>query len=95
MQISAVLALVLQDWLDGIVVVVLLAWHISTSIISTKQGYDVQASLVGDSLITEIVTRGSKKIRISATELVPGDIVHVSQVSGDNVARPSCDMGQS
>lgn len=77
-------AIVLHNWLDFIILGGLLAWHVGMTGYSIKESHDVHASLAGDIKMTATVIRESGKGKISATELVPGDVVQISQVCQNN-----------
>jgi H+-transporting ATPase len=75
MEIAAILALGLSDWVDFGVIVGILLLNAFVGFYQEKQAADVVASLKGDIAMRCTVVRGGQKSNILARELVPGDIV--------------------
>ena len=77
---TALLAAVMRDWFDLLVITSLLSWNAYQKVYSIIQSDDRRDALVGDIMMAAMVVREGKEIKIPAVELVPGDVVHVSQV---------------
>ena len=75
MEIAALLAAGLQDWVDFGVICGILALNAFVGFYQEKQAADVVASLKGDIAMRTTVVRDSEETTILARELVPGDIV--------------------
>lgn len=75
MEIAAILALGLGDWVDFGVICGILLLNAFVGFYQEKQAADVVASLKGDIAMRCNVVRGGQKVNILARELVPGDIV--------------------
>lgn len=75
MEIAAILALGLGDWIDFGVICGILLLNAFVGFYQEKQAADVVASLKGDIAMRCNVVRGGQKQNILARELVPGDIV--------------------
>lgn len=75
MEIAALLALGLQDWIDFGVIVGILLLNAFVGFYQEKQAADVVASLKGDIAMRCTVIRDGREQEILARELVPGDIV--------------------
>lgn len=83
MEIAALLALGLQDWVDFGVIVGILMLNAFVGFYQEKQAADVVASLKGDIAMRCTVVRDGREQEILARELVPGDIILVQE--GDTV----------
>lgn len=79
MEIAALLALGLNDWIDFGVIVGILLLNAFVGFYQEKQAADVVASLKGDIAMRCTVVRDSSEHEILARELVPGDIVSLSR----------------
>lgn len=77
MEIAAILAIGLRDWVDFGVIVGILILNAFVGWYQEKQAADVVASLKGDIAMKAIVIRDGSEQEIRARELVPGDIVSV------------------
>lgn len=75
MEIAALLAVGLEDWIDFGVILGILILNAAVGWYQEKQAADVVASLKGDIAMRAIVVRDGKEQEILARELVPGDIV--------------------
>ncbi|KAI3396972.1 hypothetical protein diail_11372 [Diaporthe ilicicola] len=75
MEIAALLAVGLKDWIDFGVIVGILFLNAAVGWYQEKQAADVVASLKGDIAMRATVIRNGKEEEILARELVPGDIV--------------------
>lgn len=75
MEIAALLALGLNDWIDFGVIVGILLLNAFVGFYQEKQAADVVASLKGDIAMRCTVVRDSHEQEILARELVTGDIV--------------------
>lgn len=75
MEIAALLAVGLKDWIDFGVIVGILFLNAAVGWYQEKQAADVVASLKGDIAMRATVIRDGKEEEILARELVPGDIV--------------------
>jgi H+-transporting ATPase len=75
MELAAVLAAGLRDWVDFGVIVGILLLNAFVGWYQEKQAADVVASLKGDIAMKAIVIRDGSEQEIKARELVPGDIV--------------------
>lgn len=75
MEIAALLALGLQDWVDFGVIVGILLLNAFVGFYQEKQAADVVASLKGDIAMRCTAIRQGQEQEILARELVPGDIV--------------------
>lgn len=77
MEIAALLAVGLNDWIDFGVIVGILFLNAFVGYYQEKQAADVVASLKGDIAMKSTVIRDGQESVILARELVPGDIVGV------------------
>jgi H+-transporting ATPase len=75
MELAAILAAGLQDWLDFGVIVAILLLNAGVGWYQEKQAADVVASLRGDIALRATVVRDGVEQDIKAREIVPGDIV--------------------
>lgn len=75
MEIAALLAAGLQDWVDFGVIIGILLLNAAVGWYQEKQAADVVASLKGDIAMRATVIRDGQETSILARELVPGDIV--------------------
>lgn len=75
MELAALLAVGLGDWVDFGVILGILALNAFVGFYQEKQAADVVASLKGDIAMKATVIRDGKEQQILARELVPGDIV--------------------
>ncbi|KAF1363954.1 plasma-membrane proton-e [Lizonia empirigonia] len=92
MELAALLAAGLQDWIDFGVICGILLLNAIVGWYQEKQAADVVASLKGDIAMKATVVRDNQQQTILARELVPGDIVVVEEgatVPGD--VRLICD----
>ncbi|KAL1876841.1 hypothetical protein VTK73DRAFT_9143 [Phialemonium thermophilum] len=92
MEIAALLAVGLGDWIDFGVILGILFLNAFVGFYQEKQAADVVASLKGDIAMRCTVVRDGREQNILARELVPGDIVIIQE--GDTVpadARLICD----
>ncbi|KAH8163458.1 hypothetical protein CIB48_g4774 [Xylaria polymorpha] len=86
MELAALLAVGLQDWIDFGVILGILALNAFVGFYQEKQAADVVASLKGDIAMRATVVRDGREQQILARELVPGDIVIIQEgqtVPGD------------
>ncbi|KAI0467432.1 E1-E2 ATPase-domain-containing protein [Xylaria cf. heliscus] len=86
MELAALLAVGLQDWIDFGVILGILALNAFVGFYQEKQAADVVASLKGDIAMRANVVRDGQEQQILARELVPGDIVIIQEgqtVPGD------------
>ncbi|CAN8096165.1 unnamed protein product [Discula destructiva] len=86
MELAALLALGLKDWIDFGVIVGILLLNAFVGYYQEKQAADIVASLKGDIAMKTTVVRDGQEQVILARELVPGDIVIVQDgqtVPGD------------
>ena len=77
MEIAALLALGLRDWVDFGVIVGILLLNAFVGWYQEKQAADVVASLKGDIAMKAVVVRDGHEQEVKARELVPGDIVSI------------------
>jgi H+-transporting ATPase len=77
MEIAALLAAGLQDWVDFGVICGILLLNAIVGWYQEKQAADVVASLKGDIAMKAQVVRDGQQTSILARELVPGDIVRI------------------
>ena len=92
MELAALLAAGLQDWVDFGVICGILLLNAVVGWYQEKQAADVVASLKGDIAMKATVVRDGQELDIKARELVPGDIVIIEE--GESVpadARLICD----
>lgn len=75
MEIAALLAVGLGDWIDFGVILGILFLNAFVGYYQEKQAADVVASLKGDIAMKATVVRDGQEQTILARELVPGDIV--------------------
>lgn len=75
MEIAALLAAGLGDWIDFGVILAILLLNASVGFYQEKQAADVVASLKGDIAMRCTVVRDGGEKSVLARELVPGDIV--------------------
>ncbi|KAJ8127382.1 hypothetical protein O1611_g6253 [Lasiodiplodia mahajangana] len=95
MELAALLAVGLQDWIDFGVILGILALNAFVGFYQEKQAADVVASLKGDIAMKAMVVRDGREQQILARELVPGDIVIIQEgqtVPGD--AQLICDYNK-
>ncbi|KAI8632879.1 hypothetical protein F5Y19DRAFT_491496 [Xylariaceae sp. FL1651] len=95
MELAALLAVGLGDWIDFGVILGILALNAFVGFYQEKQAADVVASLKGDIAMKATVVRDGKEQQILARELVPGDIVIIQEgqtVPGD--AQLICDYNR-
>jgi H+-transporting ATPase len=86
MELAALLAAGLQDWVDFGVICGILLLNAIVGWYQEKQAADVVASLKGDIAMKATVVRDNQQQTILARELVPGDIVVIEEgqsVPGD------------
>ena len=76
MEVAALLALGLGDWVDFGVIVAILLLNALVGFYQEKQAADVVAALKGDIAMRCTAIRDGQKQNILARELVPGDIVN-------------------
>ena len=75
MEIAALFALGLRDWIDFGVIIAILMLNAIVGWYQEKQAADVVASLRGDIAMKATVVRNGSEQEIKAREIVPGDIV--------------------
>lgn len=75
MEVAALLAVGLGDWIDFGVIVGILMLNAFVGYYQERQAADIVASLKGDIAMRCTVVRDSNEQEILARELVPGDIV--------------------
>jgi hypothetical protein len=75
MEVAALLAVGLSDWIDFGVIVGILMLNAFVGYYQERQAADIVASLKGDIAMRCTVVRDSNQQEILARELVPGDIV--------------------
>ncbi|KAI0453345.1 E1-E2 ATPase-domain-containing protein [Xylaria acuta] len=95
MELAALLAVGLKDWIDFGVILGILALNAFVGFYQEKQAADVVASLKGDIAMRANVVRDGREQQILARELVPGDIVIIQEgqtVPGD--AQLICDYNR-
>ncbi|KAI0172465.1 plasma-membrane proton-e [Hypoxylon sp. FL1284] len=95
MEIAALLAVGLNDWIDFGVICGILCLNAFVGFYQEKQAADVVASLKGDIAMRANVVRNGAEEQILARELVPGDIVILQEgqtVPGD--AQLICDYSR-
>jgi hypothetical protein len=80
MELAVLLAAGLRDWIDFGVIIGILMLNATVGWYQEKQAADVVASLKGDIAMKAEVVRDGSVQEIKARELVPGDIVSISQV---------------
>lgn len=81
MEVAALLAVGLGDWVDFGVILGILFLNAFVGFYQEKQAADVVASLKGDIAMRCTVVRDSNEQEIPARELVPGDIVRHSPLT--------------
>ncbi|KAJ5392065.1 plasma membrane H+-ATPase Pma1 [Penicillium cosmopolitanum] len=92
MEMAAVLAAGLRDWIDFGVIIGILMLNATVGWYQEKQAADVVASLKGDIAMKALVVRGGQEQEIKARGIVPGDIIILEEgctVPGE--ARLICD----
>lgn len=82
MELAALLAAGLRDWVDFGVIIGILLLNAIVGWYQEKQAADVVASLKGDIAMKATVVRDGKEESILAREIVPGDIVRSQRLSG-------------
>ncbi|KAI1263876.1 hypothetical protein F5Y18DRAFT_118694 [Xylariaceae sp. FL1019] len=95
MELAALLAVGLGDWIDFGVILGILALNAFVGFYQEKQAQDVVSSLKGDIAMRALVIRDGREQQILARELVPGDIVIIQEgqtTPGD--ARLICDYNR-
>lgn len=78
MEVAALLAVGLQDWIDFGVILGILFLNAFVGFYQEKQAADIVASLKGDIAMRCTVIRDGQEQNILARELVPGDIVRLN-----------------
>ncbi|PYH78526.1 putative plasma membrane H(+)ATPase [Aspergillus uvarum CBS 121591] len=92
MELAVLLAAGLDDWIDFGVIIGILCLNAAVGWYQEKQAADVVASLKGDIAMRATVVRDGQQQEILARELVPGDVIIVSEghvIPGD--AKVICD----
>lgn len=79
MEMAAILAAGLRDWIDFGVIIGILMLNATVGWYQEKQAADVVASLKGDIAMKAMVVRDGEEQEIRARELVPGDIVRIAE----------------
>ena len=79
MELAALLAAGLRDWIDFGVICGILLLNAFVGWYQEKQAADVVASLKGDIAMRATVVRGGREQEIKAREIVPGDIIIVEE----------------
>jgi H+-transporting ATPase len=79
MEIAALLAIGLRDWVDFGVICGILLLNAFVGWYQEKQAADVVASLKGDIAMKATVVRGGREQEIKSREIVPGDIVIIEE----------------
>lgn len=74
------LAILFHDWLDLLLICTLLGFAFHASIDQLRNSDDVVESLVWDSSRSALALRDGTISEVAMKDLVPGDIVHVSEV---------------
>ncbi|KAI2619646.1 plasma-membrane proton-e [Hypoxylon sp. NC1633] len=95
MELAALLAVGLGDWIDFGVIIGILCLNAFVGFYQEKQAADVVASLKGDIAMRANVIRNGEEEQILARELVPGDIIIIQEgqtVPGD--AQLICDCSK-
>ncbi|KAI0838014.1 plasma-membrane proton-e [Hypoxylon sp. FL0890] len=95
MELAALLAVGLNDWIDFGVIIGILCLNAFVGFYQEKQAADVVASLKGDIAMKAHVVRDGQEKQILARELVPGDIIIIQEgqtVPGD--AQLICDYNR-
>ncbi|KAL2845970.1 E1-E2 ATPase-domain-containing protein [Aspergillus pseudodeflectus] len=78
MELAVLLAAGLEDWVDFGVIIGILCLNAAVGWYQEKQAADVVASLKGDIAMKAHVVRDGQEQEILARELVPGDVIIVS-----------------
>lgn len=81
MELAALLAVGLGDWVDFGVILAILLLNAFVGFYQEKQAADVVASLKGDIAMRTTVVRDGQRMNILARELVVGDIVSSTNFS--------------
>ncbi|KAI2785263.1 plasma membrane H+-ATPase [Daldinia loculata] len=92
MEVAVIIALAMEDWLDGGIIIGILLLNAIVGWYQEKQAADVVASLKGDIAMKARVVRDGQETEIRARELVPGDVIIIEEgcvVAGD--ARLICE----
>lgn len=79
MEVAVIIALAMEDWLDGGIIIGILLLNAIVGWYQEKQAADVVASLKGDIAMKARVVRDGQETEIRARELVPGDVVSSSR----------------
>ncbi|KAI0395554.1 plasma-membrane proton-e [Xylariaceae sp. FL0594] len=79
MELAALLAVGLEDWIDFGVILGILALNAFVGFYQEKQAADIVASLKGDIAMKAKVVRDGREEVILARELVPGDIIIIEE----------------
>lgn len=86
MELAAILALGLEDWIDFGVIIAILMLNAFVGFYQEKSAEDIVSKLKGDIAMKTMVVRDGQEQTILARELVPGDIVIIQDgqtVPGD------------
>jgi len=75
MEMAAILAAGLRDWIDFGVIIGILMLNATVGWYQEKQAADVVASLKGDIAMKAMAVRDGQEQEILARDIVPGDIV--------------------
>ena len=80
-QAAAILAAGLQDWVDLGVIAALLLLNAFVGFIQEYQAGSIVDELKKTLALKAVVVRGGSTVEIEAPEVVPGDILHIEDVS--------------
>ncbi len=80
-QAAAILAAYLRDWVDLGVIVGLLLLNASVGFIQEFQAGSIVNELKKTLALKGVVMRGGQMVEIEAPEVVPGDILHLEEVT--------------
>lgn len=75
MELAALLAAGLRDWIDVGVIIGILMLNATVGWYQEKRAADIIAHLKGDIAIKAWVVREGQEVELKAQELVPGDVV--------------------
>lgn len=88
MELAAILAAGLRDWIDFGVIIGILMLNATVGWYQEKQAADVVASLKGDIAMKAMTVRNGQEEEILAREIVPGDIVRMPRYAMSTIHWP-------
>lgn len=72
--------MLLREWIDVLILSVISLWRLLHTAIDVKLYDDATASIEWHLSTSALVLRGNELCEIKIADIVPGDVVHLSQV---------------